>query len=100
MRSFHCLKKQTATAEDLAKALNRALREDALLDGQKAFLAMPYHGKMSDADRTQAQVTPVAGRHREAHVHGINLSYAQVVGSKSNPTDGRDVAGSRLPVHR
>eukprot|EP00903_Cladosiphon_okamuranus_P013410 g12495.t1 len=52
---------KTATAEDLAKALNRALREDALLDGKRAFLAMPYHGKMSDADRTQAQSKFMSG---------------------------------------
>ncbi|CAM9760646.1 unnamed protein product, partial [Ectocarpus fasciculatus] len=44
-----------ATAEDLAKALNRALREETVLDGRKAFLAMPYHGKMTDHDRTEAQ---------------------------------------------
>ena len=47
---------QTATAEELAAALNRALRQDALLEGSRPFLAMPYHGKLSDADRTQAQV--------------------------------------------
>ncbi|CAB1107223.1 unnamed protein product [Ectocarpus sp. CCAP 1310/34] len=49
----YCHKRDTA--EELAKALNRALRKESLLDGRKAFLAMPYHGKMSDHDRTEAQ---------------------------------------------
>ncbi|CAN0131723.1 unnamed protein product, partial [Ectocarpus sp. 12 AP-2014] len=49
----YCHKRDTA--EELAKGLNRALREESLLDGRKAFLAMPYHGKMSDHDRTEAQ---------------------------------------------
>ncbi|CAM9751871.1 unnamed protein product, partial [Pylaiella littoralis] len=51
-----------ATAEELAKALNRALnREDVLLEDQKAFIAMPYHGKMTDADRSEAQEKFMSG---------------------------------------
>lgn len=42
-----------ATAEDLAAALNGALQDAG---GAKQFLAMPYHGKMSDHDRREAQV--------------------------------------------
>ncbi|CAN0286827.1 unnamed protein product, partial [Ectocarpus sp. 12 AP-2014] len=55
----YCHKRDTA--EELAKALNRALREESLLDGRKAFLAMPYHGKMSDHDRTEAQAKFMSG---------------------------------------
>ncbi|CAN0324972.1 unnamed protein product [Ectocarpus sp. 6 AP-2014] len=55
----YCHKRDTA--EELAKALNRALREESLLDGRKAFLAMPYHGKMSDHDRTEAQARFMSG---------------------------------------
>lgn len=65
-----------ATAEGLAQALNKALGSPVAADdgegekgrdgrgrcnrGGKTFLAMPYHGKMSDADRSLAQVRPKA----------------------------------------
>lgn len=52
------------TAEELARELNEALGNVG--DGanintasEKQFLAMPYHGKMSDGDRSLAQVRGV-----------------------------------------
>lgn len=47
---------QRATAESLAQALNEALKHQP---GSRQFLAMPYHGKMTDSQRTEAQVTTV-----------------------------------------
>lgn len=48
------LRCQRVTAEGLATELNRALRDDG--GGGDDFLAMPYHGKMTDAQRSDAQV--------------------------------------------
>ncbi|CAN0081285.1 unnamed protein product, partial [Scytosiphon promiscuus] len=75
-----------ATADELAKALTRTLREDALIDGRRAFLALPYHGKMSDADRTEAQAKFMSG---EADVITGSVAFGM----------GVDKANVRFVVH-
>ncbi|CAM9415422.1 unnamed protein product [Choristocarpus tenellus] len=56
---IYCHKRDTA--EDLAQELNVKMRQGSGESQGIAFRAMPYHGKMSDAERCDAQELFMAG---------------------------------------